>query len=182
VWSRIPSGWRNNPSQRQHVVFDDGAELRVEYLFGRDGAVELEADGESVAIEVCAARSELVDAVMDGVRRSFRVVVSADRATVDVDSPLGASSFAVVPRFDDTSHHVAAGSLVAPMPGSVVRVLVDTGATVVKGDPLVVLEAMKMEHTVASPTDGTVAEVQVTAGQQVDAGAVLVVVDAAEEG
>ena len=60
------------------------------------------------------------------------------------------------------------------MPGAVVRVLVEAGATVTKGEPLVVLEAMKMEHTVASPADGTVSEVRVTAGQQVDAGAVLV--------
>jgi biotin carboxyl carrier protein len=49
---------------------------------------------------------------------------------------------------------------------------------VAKGAPLVVLEAMKMEHTVASPTDGTVSEVRVAAGHQVDAGSVLVVVDA----
>jgi biotin carboxyl carrier protein len=63
------------------------------------------------------------------------------------------------------------------MPGSVVRVLVEPGAAVAKGQPLVVLEAMKMEHTVASPADCTVTEVQVAAGQQVDAGAVLVVVD-----
>jgi propionyl-CoA carboxylase alpha chain len=104
--------------------------------------------------------------------------VTADRLVVDVDSPLGASSFAVVPRFADPLHLVAAGSLVAPMPGAVVRVLVETGANVSKGDPLVVLEAMKMEHTVASPADGTVSEIRVQAGQQVDAGSVLVVVDA----
>jgi acetyl/propionyl-CoA carboxylase alpha subunit len=181
VWSRMPSGWRNNPSQRQCVVLDDGVEIRVDYRFDRNGSVELDADGEPVVIAVDDAEPGFVDAAMDGVRRRFHTVVSGDGSSVDVDSPLGSSSFAVVPRFDDPSHHVAAGSLVAPMPGSVVRVLVEAGATVAKGDPLVVLEAMKMEHTVASPTAGTVAEVQVAAGQQVDAGAVLVVVDAAEE-
>jgi propionyl-CoA carboxylase alpha chain len=101
------------------------------------------------------------------------VALHADVA--DVDSPLGASSYTVVPRFPDHSHDHAAGSLVAPMPGSVVRVLVDVGATVESGQPLVVLEAMKMEHTVAAPGDGTVGEVRVAAGQQVEAGAVLVV-------
>jgi biotin carboxyl carrier protein len=58
-----------------------------------------------------------------------------------------------------------------------VRVLVEPGADVIAGQPLVVLEAMKMEHTVAATSAGTVAEVKVSAGQQVEAGAVLVVVE-----
>jgi propionyl-CoA carboxylase alpha chain len=94
-----------------------------------------------------------------------------------VQSSLGSSSHIVVPRFSDPALVHAAGSLTAPMPGAVVRVLVDVGAVVVAGQPLVVLEAMKMEHTVAAPADGTVTTVGVTAGQQVDAGTVLVVVD-----
>jgi acetyl/propionyl-CoA carboxylase alpha subunit len=181
VWSRIPSGWRNNPSQRQHVVLDDGdSQVHVDYVIGRGGAVELAVDDQPVAVEGHSVTGQVVDASMHGVRRRFRVAVAADGAAVDVDSPLGASSFDVVPRFDDPSHHVVAGSLVAPMPGSVVRVLVEQGAAVAKGDPLVVLEAMKMEHTVASPANGTVGEVRVQAGQQVDAGSVLVVVDSDE--
>jgi biotin carboxyl carrier protein len=69
------------------------------------------------------------------------------------------------------------------MPGSVVRVLVATGAIVETGQPLVVLEAMKMEHTVSAPVAGTVSDVRVQAGQQVEAGTVLVTVEetAAEE-
>jgi acetyl/propionyl-CoA carboxylase alpha subunit len=181
VWARIPSGWRNNPSQPQHVVLGDvDAELRVDYLMGRNGSIDLAVDDHPLAITVHAADRDAIDITMDGVRRRFRTLVGANGGTVDVDSPLGASSFAVVPRFEDPSQHVAAGSLVAPMPGSVVRVLIEAGARVVKGDPLVVLEAMKMEHTVASPADGTVGEVRVHAGQQVDAGSVLVVVDTGE--
>jgi propionyl-CoA carboxylase alpha chain len=57
-----------------------------------------------------------------------------------------------------------------------VRVLVEAGTDVMVGQPLVVLEAMKMEHTVAAPTTGKVAEVRVQPGQQVEAGTVLVVV------
>ncbi|HVX69673.1 MAG TPA: biotin carboxylase N-terminal domain-containing protein [Mycobacteriales bacterium] len=178
AWSSIPSGWRNNPSQRQQVVLADGElEFKVTYVVGRGGAVEVAVDDEAVEVDIHSVRAELVDATVDGVRRRYAVAVGASGATVDVDSPLGASSFGVVPRFEDPSHHVAAGSLVAPMPGSVVRVLVQSGASVTKGDPLIVLEAMKMEHTVASPADGTVSEVRVQAGQQVDAGSVLVVVD-----
>ncbi|HVT22921.1 MAG TPA: biotin carboxylase N-terminal domain-containing protein [Mycobacteriales bacterium] len=183
VWTRMPTGWRNNPSQRQHLVLAAGdAELRVDYLIGRGGSVDLNVNDEEVTIEVHGSNADLVDATMDGVRRRFRTSVAPDGTVVDVDSPLGACSFGVVPRFEDPSHHVAAGSLVAPMPGAVVRVLVEPGSAVAKGDPLVVLEAMKMEHTVASPADGTVSEVRVQPGQQVDAGAVLAVVDSGAEG
>ena len=71
---------------------------------------------------------------------------------------------------------LAAGSLTAPMPGTVVRVGAEKGQQVAAGDVLVVLEAMKMEHAVRATADGTVDDVLVTAGQQVQDGAVLVVV------
>jgi propionyl-CoA carboxylase alpha chain len=69
--------------------------------------------------------------------------------------------------------------LLAPMPGSVVRVQAVTGAGVHAGDTLVVLEAMKMEHAIRAPYAGTVASVGAVIGQQVETGTVLVVVDAA---
>jgi acetyl/propionyl-CoA carboxylase alpha subunit len=181
AWARMPSGWRNNPSTTQRVVLRGGADEHVvTYRIDRAGGVTLEVDGEAVVIEVHHSTVDELTATFDGVRRVVRVAISADQRVVDVDSPLGSSSYDVVPRFADPSESVAAGSLVAPMPGSVVRVLVEAGAVVAKGDPLLVLEAMKMEHTVASPADGTVSEVRVTAGQQVDAGALLAVVDAGE--
>ena len=67
----------------------------------------------------------------------------------------------------------AAGSLAAPMPGKVLQVLVAAGAQVTKGTPLVVLEAMKMEHTISAPRDGRVAEIHYKAGEQVGEGAEL---------
>jgi acetyl/propionyl-CoA carboxylase alpha subunit len=178
VWSGIPSGWRNNPSTPQRLTLhDDSGEWPVDYRFAR-GGIEMTVDGTSTAVELHAVDGGMIDATVDGVRRRARVAVSEDGRQVDVDSSLGASSYTVVPRFVDPADAVVAGSLVAPMPGSVVRVLVEPGGTVAKGAPLVVLEAMKMEHAVASPSAGTVTEVRVSAGQQVDAGAVLVVVDA----
>jgi len=67
------------------------------------------------------------------------------------------------------------------MPASVVRVEVDEGVTVSAGMPIVVLEAMKMEHTVRAPADGVVATILVTAGQQVDSGQVLAIVQGDDE-
>ena len=79
--------------------------------------------------------------------------------------------------FPSSEVEEAAGSLVAPMPGSVVSVAVGVGDRVRKGQTLVVLEAMKMEHPIGSPEDGVVTEVKVAAGEQVERGALLVVVD-----
>ena len=95
-----------------------------------------------------------------------------------VDASDGSSALTEVPRFGDPEKQAAAGSLLAPMPGLVRRVLVEVGTTVAAGQPLLVLEAMKMEQTVAAPAAGVVAELRAKAGEQVAAGQVLAVVEA----
>jgi propionyl-CoA carboxylase alpha chain len=90
--------------------------------------------------------------------------------------------FTVVPRFVEPGTTLAAGSLVAPMPGVVIRVGAQQGDAVTAGQPLVWLEAMKMEHTLTAPDSGVLAELNVTAGQQVEVGAVLARVDTGEGG
>ena len=97
-----------------------------------------------------------------------------------VDGPDGSSALIEVPRFADPNAVAHAGSLLAPMPGGVVRVLVEPGATVTAGQALLVLEAMKMEHTVVAPVDGVVSEIDVAPGDQVDTGQVLAVVEEAD--
>jgi propionyl-CoA carboxylase alpha chain len=116
------------------------------------------------------------------VRATYRVVVPpGGTGTVEVDGPDGHVALDVVPRFVDPADAVASGSLLAPMPGTVVRVAVEAGARVAAGDTVLVLEAMKMQHAVAAPHDGVVAEVGVAAGQQVAAGDVLAVLEPIEE-
>ena len=72
------------------------------------------------------------------------------------------------------------GSLLAPMPGSVIRLGAALGDTVTAGQPLVWLEAMKMEHTIAAPADGVLTQLSVSVGQQVEVGAVLARVETPE--
>jgi propionyl-CoA carboxylase alpha chain len=95
---------------------------------------------------------------------------------VYADGPEGAAVLTPVPRLPEPVEHVAPGSLLAPMPGSVLRVEVEPGDRVAKGTPILVLEAMKMEHAVTAPAAGVVATVHVEKGRQVDAGAVLAVI------
>jgi propionyl-CoA carboxylase alpha chain len=166
---RVPSGWRNLPSQPQRKSYRVGdAVHQVAYRLTRDGLV---ADGNVSLVESAPDRVVLE---VDGVRRSFEV--AAYDGLVCVDSSLGRVSLTPVERFVDPARQVVAGSLVAPMPGTVIRVGVQVGDTVKEGQPLLWLEAMKMEHTIAAPADGVVGELNVQAGQQVEVGAVLAVV------
>jgi propionyl-CoA carboxylase alpha chain len=112
-----------------------------------------------------------------GVQRTF--AVAHYDGEVHVDGPDGAVRFTVVDRFPDPADAVAAGSLLAPMPGSVARLAVAVGDTVTAGQPVLWLEAMKMQHQIVAPADGVVAELPVQQGQQVDVGAVLAVVSSA---
>jgi propionyl-CoA carboxylase alpha chain len=95
---------------------------------------------------------------------------------VCVDSALGPVALRPVERLPEPDRRVAAGSLLAPMPGTVVSVAVAEGDPVRAGEPLLVLEAMKMRHPVVAPADGVVRSLRVAAGSQVDSGALLAVV------
>jgi acetyl/propionyl-CoA carboxylase alpha subunit len=181
VLATLPSGWRNNPSQLHTTAYQGRAgRLEVGYRLGHDA--QLAVNGADLSATVESAAPDEVVLRHDGVRRSFSVHLVDEVAYVD--SSLGASTLREEPRFPRAEDERAPGSLVAPIPGTVVRVLVEAGEAVAAGDLLVVLEAMKMEHRVTSPAAGTVAEVRVKAGQTVDGDDVLVVVtgdEAADE-
>jgi propionyl-CoA carboxylase alpha chain len=176
----LPTGWRNVPSQphRCRLAVGDGGDdqvLEVGYRFARDG-LTIEVDGEPLAdVELWQAAGDLVDLTAGGVRRRYTTIRHGP--VVHVDGPGSTSRFVEVERLPVAVPSTAAGSMLAPLPGAVVRVLVAAGDEVVAGQTLVVLEAMKMEHTLSCAHDGTVAEVLVGAGQQVESGQVLVVVE-----
>lgn len=176
VQRAVPTAWRNVVSQPQVARFshprlaDD--HLEIAWFGGRDGyrvddALVVSASPQAVTLEV------------DGVRWTYAVAINGD--TVDIDGPVGHVALGVVPRFVDPADAVASGSLLAPMPGTVVNVLAEAGASVGAGEAVLVLEAMKMQHTVAAPHDGVLSAVAVGAGQQVAAGDVLAVVDPTAE-
>ncbi len=169
VLGSLPSGWRNNPAQLQTVEYED---VTVGYRFDRHGRLDvLELDGERVEARLRGCAPDAVDLEVDGVRRTYRV------AGDYVNTADGQVHLHARPRFVDPAATLAAGSLTSPMPGTVLRVSVGEGDAVAARQPLLVLEAMKMEHEIVAPVDGTVTELRVAAGTQVQAGAVLVVIE-----
>ena len=188
----LPSGWRNNPSQLQRTLLatrvGSGLALRhgppdehrdvavqdltpvfdVGYRLG-DGVFDV--NGERIDARIVSCSPELVELEVDGVRRPYDVQLVDDRAYVE------GIELHELDRFPAADAAAVAGSLLAPLPGAIVRVAVRSGEDVAEGQPLVVLTAMKMEHTVAAPRAGRVAEVRVEEGEQVSAGRVLVVLE-----
>ena len=181
VLAHIPPAFRNVPSQPRTRTFRLSTSSRTEeitvcYSSERGRLSLTDLDG----VTVTSASPTRVELEEDGVSTGYDVVVGA--TTVDVDGPDGSATFEIVPEFVDPADVVAEGSLLAPMPAAVVSVAVESGQTVSKGDVVLVLEAMKMQHTITAPTDGVVSELDVSAGQQVEAGAVLAVIEGEEQG
>jgi len=192
VLASLPSGFRNNPSAPQSATYQrDGEPVEVTYRIDRD-AVTATVAGEPVAevTGLSAAPGPVgeagggarlsgtvtrVDLVCGGVRRV--VDVTRIGSVSYVDSALGHDALTEAERFPDPAAAVHAGSLLAPMPGTVVRVDVAAGDAVEAGTAMVTIEAMKMEHAVRAPARGTVTEVRVAVGAQVDSGTVLAVVE-----
>ncbi len=203
----LPSGWRNVVSQPQRTAFDGPrGRVEIAYLWRRDGIMVVPEEGDATASarqDVAAASAadpgaadsgaadsgaadpdglEVIGADPDhavleiaGVRYRFDVVGAGN--AVWVDSAFGSVALTRLPRLAAPAAIRDTGSLVAPMPGNVIRVEAATGQWVRAGQPVVVLEAMKMEHQIVAPAGGRLAEVRIAPGDQVQAGEVLAVID-----
>ncbi|WP_119168854.1 acetyl/propionyl/methylcrotonyl-CoA carboxylase subunit alpha [Algihabitans albus] len=180
-WST--DGWRLNAGTHRRLIFDDGAgdegggprAAVVHYL--PDGLYEIELEGR-----VIEARAQLREPRADGGGR-----IEANLAGRRLVATAVWQGRELTLLSDGGAHHLtlfdqlAAGEadetrddrLVAPMPGKVVQVLVEAGAEVTAGQPLIVLEAMKMEHTLSAPADGRIAALRYAAGDLVEEGVEL---------
>jgi propionyl-CoA carboxylase alpha chain len=161
-------GWRNlhsQPQTKRYRTEPDGTEHEVHYQHTREG---LTADG----VRVVRAEADGVVLEVDGVQRKFEVARYGNRIHVN------ATTLTALPRFPEPTADRAPGSLLAPMPGTVVRVAegLTAGAAVTAGEPLIWLEAMKMEHKISAPATGTLTALHAIPGQQVELGTLLAVV------
>jgi propionyl-CoA carboxylase alpha chain len=174
VFASIPSGWRNLASGYQAKTYRDGGdtEYRVEYRFSRTGL----ALPDDPAVRLVSLAPDQVVLDTDGV--AYRFAVARYGPDIYVDSARGPVHLVALPRFPEPGSAVEQGSLVAPMPGNVIRLAAAVGDTVTAGQPLIWLEAMKMEHTITAPADGVLTQLNVNTGEQVEVGAVLARVEA----
>ncbi len=173
VLRTIPSGWRNSPSQWQRRDYS-GEHGAYEIAYSMLEPFTLEGVGTVLVQE---AGPERVAIAVGDEDHHFDVARYGDLRYVD--STAGPAHLTALSRFPSRYADEAPGSLHAPMPGKVIRLDAVEGQSVSEGDVLVVMEAMKMEHTLRSPHDGTVAQVLCEPGDQVESDAVLVVVDEA---
>ncbi|WP_412539175.1 biotin carboxylase N-terminal domain-containing protein [Longispora sp. K20-0274] len=190
VLGGIPSGWRNVPSAPQVRAY---AGHEVRYRLTRTGleatyrptgpaghgptGPDYAGDGVDLSgVELVSATPDRVVLARDGLRHTFEVATYP--GLVCVDSPLGATALTPLDRFPAPGRQVAAGSLLAPMPGTVVAVHVAAGQGVPAGALILELEAMKMRYPVTAGADGTVTALHVAVGDQVDTDTPLAVLEA----
>jgi 3-methylcrotonyl-CoA carboxylase alpha subunit len=171
-WHRRDA-WRLNGSARRFLQFrcrEDQRRIEVNYA---EGGFVLVLDASPSFVRGDLRQDGTLHAEIDGLRLSATVIATGERRHVFAQGRTW--TFAAVDPLFATSEGVGGhGQLVAPMPGKVVALLAEPGARVNRGAPLLILEAMKMEHTIAAPADGTVKKFRYGIGDQVGDGAELV--------
>ena len=173
VLNQIPSGWRNSKLPQQKLSFRClEEEATINYIRRRDGSFNL--NNGSVA-NIFKWEESGIDIEIDG--RRFYAKVTQDSKTIVVHMPWGNAVLEILPRFTLPGSEVQAGGLIAPMPGKVIDLKVKVGTKVKKGDTLVILEAMKMEHQVKASEDGKVTKLLVKKDEQLENGTLLMIVE-----
>ncbi|MFH9393555.1 biotin carboxylase N-terminal domain-containing protein [Streptomyces sp. NPDC017556] len=171
AWRNVASG----PQLKRYRSEPDGTEYEVAYRTPRTGVPE---PHDAPGVRVLAVTPGRVTLEAGGVARGFTVTADRDGDRVYVDSADASYAFTALPRFTDPATHSEPGSLLAPMPGTVVRLAegLAAGTPVETGQPLIWLEAMKMEHRILAPAAGTLTALHAAPGLQVEVGALLAVV------
>jgi 3-methylcrotonyl-CoA carboxylase alpha subunit len=175
-WSHR-DGWRMyGASARRFDLEIAGDHHEVLLSRHHQGGMQLTVGGEAISFAVNSSSQEAHELLLGSGLAQRRVLVKtySQGETIAVFAPQGSS---LVTHIDVLAHAgdgaVEGGGLTAPMPGKLVSFLAQVGDTITKGQPLAVMEAMKMEHTISAPRDGVVAELLFAVGDQVGDGAEL---------
>ena len=180
-WSRV-DGWRLNDEGHDELVFldDGGEEITIKVHYPSAGGFSLTLPGGTLVANGNVDDGGTLRADLDGLRVRAAVVHDGDKVTI-----LCAGQAYRITRVDRMALRdvdiEAGGKVTAPLPGKIVQVQVEAGAAVSKGDPLLILEAMKMEHTISAPRDAIIASIPYGPGEQVEEGAELVTFEAEDE-
>jgi 3-methylcrotonyl-CoA carboxylase alpha subunit len=177
-WARV-DGWRLNGESHQELVFLDGTVERTVIARARKEDWLLQLGDEVIHVRGEQQGDGILTITLDGVQRRAIVLDRGPETSVS----LGGESWRLVeidPLVAHEGDDPGAGRLTAPMPGRVTQLLVAAGHPVRRGEPLIIIEAMKMEHTVTATADGIVETVRFAVGDLVEEGAELIVLAAPE--
>ena len=173
ILREIPTGWRNSRLPGQKITFNYlDQDIEITYRSNRDGSFTV---NNGTTAKIIEWTSSGIDIEVNNSR--FFSKITRDSDSIVVHGPWGDALFKILPRFALPGSEQQAGGLVAPMPGKVIDLKVKVGSKVKKGDTLVILEAMKMEHQVKASEDGKVTKVLIKKDDQLENGALLMVVD-----
>ena len=183
--SDVNSPWRSSgwtavgARQRRFVFRQDATEHSVTLRYGRDLSMLL-VDARKIAFSSAASSRGGIDLVLDGVKR--HVAGLLDGREVYVRTQHGRFEMHWVDPFGtEDEEQAGADRVVAPLPGTVVALLVEVGATVEKGAPILTLEVMKMEQTLRAPFAGTVKQLKCKVGEIVQEGVELAEIEPVKE-
>ena len=173
VLGHLPSGWTNGRIPKQNIRFQfKENEINITYKAQRDSSFIVN-NSKPALIHECYENG--IDMEYNGRRQFSKVTIHKNKVLVHMS--FGDVLLEVLPRFVVPGLEVQAGGLVAPMPGKVINLNVKKGSKVKTGDTLVILEAMKMEHSIKAAEDGIISELYVSNNDQVENGALLMVID-----
>ena len=168
----IQSGWTNSRLPKQKISFQSGSEeISISYKSDRNGFFNINND---IKAKVIKWNTYGIDIEIENTR--FFSKITRSNETLVIHGPWGDILFKIMPRFKSIGQEVKDGGLIAPMPGKVIDLMVEVGSKIKKGDTLVVLEAMKMEHAIKAIEDGVIDELFIKNNDQVENGALLMVI------
>jgi 3-methylcrotonyl-CoA carboxylase alpha subunit len=171
-WARV-DGWRLNGRGHQELIFRDGAEERLVCARNQAGSWLLQFDDRTILAGSERRADAGLSILLDGVRNQIIVMDHGAETAVFLDG----ESWRLIeidPLAARAGEDPTAGRLTAPMPGRVTQLMVEPGMSVRSGQPLIVIEAMKMEHIVVAPADGVIEAVRYAPGDLVEEGAELI--------
>ena len=177
VLRQIPSGWHNARLPYQRTTFEiDDAEITVSYKRQRDGSFH--DDKKQIAI-INDVTDEFIDIEYENIRQTVNITEHENLYLVQHGR--GHKLIKLIPRFKNEQELTQKGSLVSPMPGKVTEMNVKVGDSVTKGQKLLVMEAMKMNHSISSDRDGVIEEIYVNKGDQLETGTSLLFMKSEDE-
>jgi len=175
----LPRNWTNGILPKQDITFEfNDEEYKFQYE-NNNNHIQIHREhferlSTSSAL-IISVNQEHIHCEIDGI--AIKAFISCFHDEITINSGSGDLVFKVLPKFIDPNEIIIEGSLTAPMPGKILNINVKKGSSVKTGDTLLILEAMKMEHTIKANSDGQVIELYVKTGDQVESGSDLMKIE-----